>query len=170
MLLALAPVPASAQVYELIGACKRSVGVQIACIVVEKVGERIVEKKAQEWWDHWVAGDGKKAAAPSPAAPAAGRSQRVSDIALTGHDYRVLMREFDATLGRAPRGLSDARFVELLGASCGPTGSTLVCREFRPLFPRTGAQPDCRSLKDERACATEPRCRWRLNLCVLPTP
>ncbi len=172
LLVALAATPAGAQLYELVGVCKRSFGVKIVCVVTEVVGgkaiEKIVEKNAQDWWDYWVNGRGKQAAASKPEPPAAGRSPQVNDLLRTGQDYRTLMRGFDSALSGSPRGLSDARFTGLLGDYCGRNAGATVCNEFRPLFP-TGQSP-CFTQTDERSCIVQLRCQWRFNVCTTRAP
>ena len=43
------PIPADAQIYELIKVCKRKWQTAVACIVIEKGVEKVVEKSAEEW-------------------------------------------------------------------------------------------------------------------------
>ena len=61
----LSPIPADAQIYELIKVCKRKWQTAVACIVIEKGVEKIVEKSAEEWLAYYRKGNDS----PSPAPP-----------------------------------------------------------------------------------------------------
>lgn len=135
---------ARAQVYELIKTCTRSWRTALVCIVIEKGVEKAVEKSVEDWLADWRSGKGQKApeAAPRPAAP--------------GVDYRQLMRDLDARLGKAP--LKDQALVDRLGRSCLGAQS-IACTQFRPLFP--AAKPSsCATIMTSMRCNLNPDCAW----------
>src|SRR5712675_2244669 len=60
------PIPADAQIYELVKVCKRKWQTAVACIVIEKGVEKVVEKSAEEWLSYYRKGNDKPALTPPP--------------------------------------------------------------------------------------------------------
>jgi hypothetical protein len=137
-------IEANAQVYELIKTCKRSWRTALVCIVIEKGAEKAVERSVEDWLADWRSGKGQKApdTALRPAAP--------------GVDYRQLMRDLDARVGKAP--LKEQALVDRLGRSC-LGAQTIACTEFRPLF--SAARPSsCATILTSMRCNMSPDCTW----------
>src|SRR4030088_3545016 len=59
----LLPIRTNAQIYELIKVCKLKWQTAVACIVIEKGVEKVVEKSAEEWLAYYRKGNDS----PSPA-------------------------------------------------------------------------------------------------------
>jgi hypothetical protein len=167
LLAILAPTPALAQAYEAIGFCKRNVGVLLACIVAEKIGdaviESVVEKSVQEWWDYWQSGAGQSVGASTGDATGPDAAQ----IAQSGVDYRTLMQDL-GDLVPSPGSLRDDALIADLASACAGS-SRMICGEFSPLFPGLMQGSSCGGYVDEVACTADPACEWRFNLCVTPS-
>jgi hypothetical protein len=162
--LLLAPAPADAQVYELIKVCKRSWRTALACIVVEKGVEKVVEKSAEDWLAYYRTTKDKPPPAPMPLAKAPPKSP-FGDIARQGVDYRSLMRDLDAKIGSAPLG-GEKSFVDVLGRKC-TLSSGLGCREFKPLFaePPASTFSGCAVHQTLLTCDADKACRWAAHTC-----
>ena len=92
--IALSPVPADAQVYELIKVCKRKWQTAVACIVIEKGVEKVIEKSAEEWLAYYRRGNDKPAPSALPmvvTGPTTPKSLTLGEIARNGTDFRDLM-------------------------------------------------------------------------------
>lgn len=162
---ALSPVPADAQIYELIKVCKRRWQTAVACIVVEKGVEKIVEKSAEEWLSYYRKSNDK----PAPPAPpkivvTPPSSPTLGEIARNGTDFRSLMKDLDRQVGPAPvRNGTD--LIGVLNSRCGLAADSLACREFKPLFS-VGALSACATHHSMAACAIDAKCVWFLNSCT----
>lgn len=136
---------ANAQVYELIKTCTRSWRTALVCIVIEKGVEKTVEKSVDAWLADWRSGKGQQAPPPAlrPAAP--------------GVDYRQLMKDLDARIGKAPT--QEKALVERLGRSC-LNAQSIACNEFRPLFQGL-RPPDCSRIMTSLSCNLNESCAWQ---------
>ncbi len=159
------PQPADAQVYELIKVCKRSWRTALACIVVEKGVEKVVEKSAEDWLSYYRSTKDQPQPALPPMPKKAPPTSPLGEIARQGVDYRSLMRDLDAKIGTAPV-KSDKELVDLLGRKC-TLSSGLGCREFKPLFaaPATGTLSACAAHMTQLTCLGDKACLWTGHAC-----
>src|ERR1044072_716527 len=98
MALAFSPVPADAQIYELIKVCKRKWQTAVACIVIEKGVEKVVEKSAEEWLAYYRKGNDTPTPVPPKIVvvpPTAPKNLTLGEIARNGTDFRDLMKDLD---------------------------------------------------------------------------
>jgi hypothetical protein len=160
----LSPIPADAQIYELVKLCKRKWQTEVACIVIEKGVEKIVEKSAEEWLSYYRKGNDKPALTPPPMVvtpPTTPKNLTLGEIARNGTDFRDLMKDLDRKVGPAPVRTGD--LVGILSSRCGLSPDSLSCREFKPLF-RDGSL--CGSHLSMASCVVNDTCRWFLNSCM----
>src|ERR1700704_4868202 len=131
----MSPIPTNAQIYELIKVCKRKWQTAVACIVIEKGVEKVVEKSAEEWLSYYRKGNDKPALPVPPmvvTAPTTPKNLTLGEIARNGTDFRDLMKDLDKKVGPAPVKTGD--LVGILSSRCGLSPDSLSCREFKPLF------------------------------------
>jgi hypothetical protein len=131
----LLPIQTNAQIYELIKVCKLKWQTAVACIVIEKGVEKVVEKSAEEWLSYYRKGNDKPALTPPPtvvASPTTPKHLTLGEIARNGTDFRDLMRDLDKKVGPAP--VRNGDLVGILSSRCGLSPDSLSCTEFKPLF------------------------------------
>jgi len=161
----LCPIQADAQIYELVKVCMRKWQTAVACIVIEKGVEKVVEKSAEEWLSYYRKGKDKPALSAPPKVvtpPTAPKGPTLGEIARNGKDYNELMKDLDRKVGSAPIRNSN-ELVGILNTRCGQSPDSLSCTEFKPLFRTLSS---CGSHLSMPACAVDHKCRWFLNSCV----
>src|SRR4029079_355750 len=84
-LAAIVPSVAHAELYEQIKWCRGNLAVGLACLVVQKGVEKVIEKKAEEWVALWIDGEGRQA----PLDAGAIKAQRWQDY----RDFRSIMTD-----------------------------------------------------------------------------
>jgi hypothetical protein len=140
----LAPVPADAQIYKFIKVCMRKWQTAVACIVIEKGVEKIVEKSAEDWLSYYRKSKDAPPAPPlkAPAPPPSPRSPTFGEIARNGTDFRALMKDLDSKVGTAPV-KSGKDLVGVLGNRCGLVADSVACSGWRlsPPARRTSRHP-----------------------------
>jgi hypothetical protein len=165
--IAFAPLPADAQIYELIKVCMRKWQTAVACIVIEKGVEKVVEKSAEEWLSYYRKGNDEPApqAPKAPPSPPVAKSPTLGEIARNGTDFRALMKDLDNKVGTAPVN-SGKDLVGVLGNRCGLVSDSVACREFKPLF-RIETIAACAAHLSPPTCAVDARCTWAFNSCTM---
>jgi hypothetical protein len=161
----LLPVPADAQIYELIKVCKRKWQTAVACIVIEKGVEKVVEKSAEEWLSYYRKGNDKPAPSAPPlvvTAPTGPKNLTLGEIARNGTDFRDLMKDLDKKVGPAP--VRNGDLVGILSSRCGLSPDSLSCREFKPLF--VDHKSSCGAHLSMATCLVNDKCTWFLNSCT----
>jgi hypothetical protein len=124
----LTPSMAHAELYEQIKWCRKgSFAVGLACFVVQKTGEVLIEKSVEEWVKLWISGEGRL----PPADAAALESDRWKGF----QDFRELMKgdpnawaHFDPQLRKEYE--ETAAKIRETASQCitGPTGFTVGCQ------------------------------------------
>jgi hypothetical protein len=165
--IALFPVQVDAQIYELVKVCKRKWQTAVACIVIEKGVEKVVEKSAEEWLSYYRKGNDKPALAPPKMVvtpPTAPKNLTLGEIARNGTDFRDLMKDLDKKVGPAPV-RNGTELVGVLNTRCGLASDSLACGEFKPLF-RMDTRSACGAHLSMATCAVDTKCTWFLNSCT----
>jgi hypothetical protein len=166
----LPPTPADAQIYELIKVCMRKWQTAVACIVIEKGIEKVVEKSAEEWLSYYRKGNDKPALPAPPkktTPPTAPKNPTLGEIARNGTDFRALMKDLDKKVGPSPV-KNGTELIGILNTRCGPSSNSVACREFKPLF-RMDHRSACGAHLSVATCAVDVKCTWFLNSCT-PKP
>lgn len=161
----LSPIPVDAQVYELIKVCKRKWQTAVACIVIEKGVEKVVEKSAEEWLAYYRKGNDSPSPAPPKIVvvpPSSPKNLTLGEIARNGTDFRDLMKDLDRKVGPAP--IRNGELVGILSSRCGLSPDSLSCREFKPLF--VDHKSSCAAHLSMATCLVSDKCTWFLNSCT----
>ncbi|MFM9846056.1 MAG: hypothetical protein ACKVP3_02720 [Hyphomicrobiaceae bacterium] len=161
--LCLSPAAAEAQVYEFIKVCKRTVSIQIACIIAEKGIEKVLEKGADEWLAYYRETNKMQAPPPPPGMARPPRTGEVDELKKGGADWGRLMRSLDRAVGTKPL---DANGMEaILRASCA-TRVSFICGQFGMAQARDGLERNCGSFKTQEDCEDRMLCTWRGSECA----
>ncbi len=149
---------AEAQIYEFIKVCKRTVAMNIACIVIEKGAEIVVEKAVDEWLAYYRNNKGSKQPPLPPGTVQTPTPGQLEDFRRNGFEWARLMRELDRLVGTKP--LTPKNMEAILKASCA-TRISFACRQLGVSEQtNSGFGKGCDAIKTQAECATNSACIW----------
>ncbi len=155
--------PAEAQVYEFIKICKRTVAIEIACIIAEKGVEKVLEKGADEWLTYYRETNKMPLPPPPPGMARPPRTGEVDELKKGGADWGRLMRSLDRVVGTKP--LDATNMEAILKASCA-TRASFICGQLGMAQARDALDRNCDRLKSREDCEDRMLCAWKGSECT----
>jgi hypothetical protein len=151
-----APSQSHARVAEVVLKCTRSLSVAIACVILDRGIEKVVEVGLDGLID--LAFGRKKELKPEDTRPSAAK---VTDVEANGIEWSKL-REFLLSTFKSEAPVDDAQAREKVAASCNEN-YVPVCRYLGIPEPRQVV--DCSMITTQEACDVTFACSWKSSSC-----
>lgn len=158
--LLLGPVHAQAQVSQMLLKCTRSLSVAIACVILERGVERVVDVGLDDLVG--IAFGREKTLKPEETENPEEAASRIAEIKRDGIEWGKL-REFLVSVFKSDRSVNDAQTRDAIAASCRKDYSP-ICPHLGIMAPRE-ASPDCTAIKTQQECNVSFSCRWKGASC-----